>query len=193
MSSTSRSRYTLFGYFSKNALAFTIDIEATTSSYARSSAGLQHPVLAAATTSRARSGIQALAPREGDRLLRAIAHVVGIREREARLSEHPLAQLHVGPLHPDHDRQPHAELLDRGDHALGQPVAAQDAAEDVDEHRLHARIGGEDAERVLDLLRRGAAADVEEVRGRAAGELHDVHRRHGEAGAVDHAADVAVE
>ena len=40
---------------------------------------------------------------------------------------------------------------------------------------------------------RGAAADVEEVGRARAVELDDVHRRHGEAGAVDHAADVAVE
>ena len=39
----------------------------------------------------------------------------------------------------------------------------------------------------------GAAADVEEVGRLAAVELDDVHGRHGEAGAVDHAADVAVE
>ena len=40
---------------------------------------------------------------------------------------------------------------------------------------------------------RGAAADVEEVRRLLAVELDDVHGRHGEAGAVDHAADRAVE
>ena len=40
---------------------------------------------------------------------------------------------------------------------------------------------------------RRAAADVEEVRRLHAVELDDVHRRHGEAGAVDHAADRAVE
>ena len=40
---------------------------------------------------------------------------------------------------------------------------------------------------------RGAAADIEEVRRRLAIELDDVHGRHGEAGAVDHAADGAVE
>ena len=39
----------------------------------------------------------------------------------------------------------------------------------------------------------GAAADVEEVGRRRAVQLDDVHRRHGQAGAVDHAADVAVE
>ena len=38
-----------------------------------------------------------------------------------------------------------------------------------------------------------AAADVEEVRRLPAVELDDVHGRHGEAGTVDHAADLAVE
>ena len=46
---------------------------------------------------------------------------------------------------------------------------------------------------LLDLLGVGAAADVEEVGRLAAGQLDDVHRRHGQAGAVDHAADRAVE
>ena len=44
-----------------------------------------------------------------------------------------------------------------------------------------------------DLLGVRRAADVEEVRGLAAVVLDQVHRRHREAGAVDHAADVAVE
>ena len=42
----------------------------------------------------------------------------------------------------------HAEVLDGGDDALRQDVAAQDAAEDVDEHRLHVRVGHQDLERV---------------------------------------------
>ena len=58
----------------------------------------------------------------------------------------------------------HAEVGDGGDDALRQDVAAQDAAEDVDEHGLDARVGHQDAERVLDLLGVRAAADVEEVR-----------------------------
>ena len=45
----------------------------------------------------------------------------------------------------------------------------------------------------VDALLGGAAADVEEVRGLAAEVLDGVHRRHRQAGAVDHAADVAVE
>jgi hypothetical protein len=41
--------------------------------------------------------------------------------------------------------------------------------------------------------RRGAAADIEEVGRLAAVQLDDVHGRHRQAGAVDHAADVAVQ
>ena len=55
------------------------------------------------------------------------------------------------------------------------------------------RVGEQQLERRGDPLLGGAAADVEEVRGLAAVELDDVHGRHGEPGAVDHAGDVAVE
>src|SRR3989338_4476501 len=44
-----------------------------------------------------------------------------------------------------------------------------------------------------DLLRRGAAADVEKVRRTPAVQGDGVHRGHGEPGAVDDAAGVAVE
>jgi hypothetical protein len=54
-------------------------------------------------------------------------------------------------------------------------------------------IGGDDLERGRDLFLGSAAADVEEVGRLGAIELDDVHGRHGKAGAVDHAADVAVE
>jgi hypothetical protein len=55
------------------------------------------------------------------------------------------------------------------------------------------RVRGDDLERLGHLLLRGATADVEEVGGFGAIKLDDVHRRHGKARAVDHAADLAVE
>ena len=39
----------------------------------------------------------------------------------------------------------------------------------------------------------GTAADIQEIRGFAAGEFDDIHRRHREAGTVDHTANIAVE
>ena len=56
-----------------------------------------------------------------------------------------------------------AHFLHRRDHALGDDVAAHDAANDVDENAFHVRIGGDDLERRGDLVLGGAAADVEEV------------------------------
>src|SRR5213593_5306600 len=103
------------------------------------------------------------APRQLDHPGGARAHVLGGREVEAGLGQHLPAELHIGPFHAHHHRDLEPELLDGGDEALGQPVAAQDAAEDVDEDRLDAPIRGEDAEGVLDLLGRGAPAHVEEV------------------------------
>ena len=76
---------------------------------------------------------------------------------------------------------------------LGDLVATGDAAEDVDEDRLDVGVLEDQPHRGRHAVRLGAAADVEEVGRLAAGALDEVHRGHREAGAVDHAADVAVE
>jgi hypothetical protein len=76
---------------------------------------------------------------------------------------------------------------------FGDDIATHDAAEDVDQDALHCRIGRDDLERCGHLLLGGATAHVEEVGRLGAIELDDVHRRHGKARAIDHAADIAVE
>ena len=102
-------------------------------------------------------------------------------------------QIRVG-AHDAHDHR-HVALLHGAclDQAAGDLVAARDAAEDVDQDRAHAVVGEDEAHRRGDLVGLGAAADVEEVGRLAAGALDQVHRGHGQAGAVDHAADRAVE
>ena len=88
-----------------------------------------------------------------------------------------------------------SRLLDgpRLDQAARDLVAAGDAAEDVDEDGVDLRVGQDDPHRGRDLVGPRPAADVEEVGRLAAGALDEVHRRHREAGAVDHAADRPVE
>ena len=110
-----------------------------------------------------------------------------------RVGDDLLAEIDIGAFEPHHQRHLQADFLHRGDDAFGDDVASHDAAEDVDQDALHIGIGGDDLERRRDLFLGGAAADVEEVRRRLAIELDDVHGRHGKAGAVDHAADGAVE
>ena len=96
--------------------------------------------------------------------------------------------------HDPDDHRDVALLLGAGlDQAAGDLVAAGDPAEDVDEDRVDLRVGQDQAHRRGDLVGPRPAADVEEVRRLAAGPLDEVHRRHRQAGAVDHAADRAVE
>src|SRR5690606_15373514 len=104
-----------------------------------------------------------------------------------------LAELHVGPLKPDDQRPVQPDFPGRGDHAFGDDVASHDAAEDVDKDPLDVRVGQNDLERFGHLFLGRAAANVEEVGRFAAVMLDDVHRRHGQSGTVDHAADVAVQ
>jgi len=59
--------------------------------------------------------------------------------------------------------------------------------------RLDLGVLQHDLEGFGHLLGGGAAAHVEEVGGLAAKQLDGVHRRHRQAGAVDQAADVAVQ
>src|SRR5262249_36785180 len=85
------------------------------------------------------------------------------------------------------------DLAGGGDHAFGDHVTAHDAAEDVDQDALDIGIAQDDLECGRHTFLGCTAADIEEVGGRCAVELDDIHGRHGEAGAVHHAADLAVE
>ena len=77
--------------------------------------------------------------------------------------------------------------------ALRYAVAADDAAKNVHQNRLHGWILEDDAECFLHTRRIGRSSHVEEVGGVTATQLDDVHGRHGQARAVDHAAHVAIQ
>src|SRR6478752_3712587 len=90
------------------------------------------------------------------------------------------------------------DQLERLDDAVGDLVAGGDPTEDVDEDALHGRVAEDDLEAVGHDLRRGAATDVQEVRGLHAAEVltgvgDDVERAHDQTGAVADDADLAVE
>src|SRR6201994_80404 len=119
------------------------------------------------------------------------------------LVEDPAALGRVVAVQPAHDRVPDllpplAQHADRGHDAVGDRVAGGDAAEHVDEHAAHRRVGQHDLQAVGHDLGRGAAADVEEV-GRPhppvllTGVGHHVQRGHDQAGAVPDDADLALQ
>ena len=74
----------------------------------------------------------------------------------------------------------------------GNNFTVDDAAEDVDEDGLDARVGGNDAEGLVDALLLDSATQIKEVGRLATLKLDDVHGRHGQAGTVDEAADLTV-
>ena len=104
-----------------------------------------------------------------------------------------MRRLHVGALQTGNDRRLEVHALDDLDETLGNGVAADDTAEDVDEDGSDLGVGGDEVERLADSLGRGTASNVEEVGRRAAVQLDDVHGGHGKTGAVDEAANVTVE
>ena len=126
-------------------------------------------------------------------LARGIVQIVGGDQLQPRLAQDAPAELDIGAFEPHDQRHVQIDLARRRDNALGEHVAAHDAAEDVDQDRLDIGVGQDQLERDRDPLPRRAAADIEKIGRHRAIELDDVHRRHREPGAVDHAADIAVE
>ena len=117
-----------------------------------------------------------------------------------RLGQDAAALVDVVAVQADHQRLVGlvAEDLERVDDAVGDRVARGDAAEHVDEHALDLRVVQDDVEAGGHHLRRGAAADVEEVGRLDAAVLltgvgDDVQRRHHQPRAVADDADLAVE
>src|SRR3569623_1880237 len=125
--------------------------------------------------------------------LRRRTEIVGRCNGEAAGLQHVLAFFHVGALQAHHYRYRDVHLFHCLDDAFGDEVAAHDTAEDVHQHRLHFLVGQDQLECLGHALGRSAAADVEKIGGLAAVQLDDIHGRHGETRAVDHAGDAAVE
>ena len=100
--------------------------------------------------------------------------------------------LDVRPFESDDEGDFEADGFGGVDDALGDDVAAHDAAEDVDEDAFDGGVGEDDFEGFGDGFFGGGASDVEEVGGVSAVVLDGVHGGHGEAGAVDEAPDRAV-
>ena len=101
-----------------------------------------------------------------DDLARGVLEIVGGDQRQPRLAQDAPAEFDIGAFEPHHQRHVQIDLARRRDDALGDHVAAHDAAEDVDQDRLDIGVGQDQLERDGDPLARRAAADIEEI-GRA--------------------------
>src|SRR5664280_108506 len=92
--------------------------------------------------------------------LGGLGHRIGADDRQAGIGEQLLAEFLVRALHAHDQRHREVGGLAGGDDAFGDRVAAHDAAEDVDEDRLHLRVAQHDLEGLGDLLGGSAAAHV---------------------------------
>src|SRR5262249_28396120 len=129
----------------------------------------------------------------GDNLVGGFFHGVGDYEVQPRFHQDFFAFVHVGAFEAQYDRQLQVRFACGLNDTVGERVHAQDSAEDIDQHSFDVFVAEQNLEGVSDLLGVGATADIKKVCGHAAGVLDDVHGRHGEAGAVHHAADAAIE
>src|ERR1035441_10017604 len=123
------------------------------------------------------------------RILHGFSHL----KIQARIRKNLTALFDVCSFEAQDDGHGDMEVARGGDYAGGQAIHTEDAAEDVDEDGLDVGVGEKDFEGVFDLLLGCAAAHIKEVGGAAAGVLDNVHGGHGQARAVDHAGDGAVE
>src|SRR5262249_17445717 len=129
----------------------------------------------------------------GNNLLCRVLHGFADLEIQSGILQDLATLLHVRAFETEHHGQLDVGDLRGFDNPVRQRVDAQDAAEDVDEHRLHVLVAQQDLEGAGDLLGVGSAADIQEVCRRSTRKLDDVHGGHRQAGAVHHAGDVAVE
>src|SRR5579872_6468389 len=119
---------------------------------------------------------------------RGFAQQDGALNFEPAFGDKLLGLFRIGALQPDDYR--HLDIaygLVGVDDALRHPVAADDAAEDIDENGFYLRVLQDDPETRLDRRSIGRSADVQEVGRLAAAQLYHIHGSHGEARAIHHA------
>src|SRR3954464_5591489 len=107
-------------------------------------------------------------------LARGVVQIVGGDQLQPRSAQNAPAQLDIGAFEPYHQRYVQIDLAHRRDDALGEHVAAHDAAENVDQDCLDIGVGQDQLERDSDPLPRRAAADIEEIGRHGAIEFDDV-------------------
>ena len=114
-------------------------------------------------------------------------------EFESGFGEEFAAGVNICALETHDERDREVDGFHGIDDALGDDVALHNPAKNIDQNRFHAAVGDKDFECFRDLLLAGATAHIEEVGGFAAVVFDDIHRSHGQSGAVHEAGDVSIE
>src|SRR5205807_3936691 len=128
-----------------------------------------------------------------DNLLSSVFHPVSHCEAQTRFANNALAFFYVGAFEPNNDRNFHTQVLCSAHDSARNHVAADNTAENIDEHCAHMFVRQQNAKCGFHSFLRCPAADIQKICRFAAGKLDDVHRGHRQPGAVHHAGDIAVE
>lgn len=92
---------------------------------------------------------------------------------------------HVGSLQTGDDRRAKVHFVDNIDQTLGDCIASDDTAENVDEDSGDLGVAGDKLESGSNSLWGSTATNIEEVGGAATVELDDVHGCHCKTSSVD--------
>src|SRR6266568_4432914 len=126
-------------------------------------------------------------------LLRRIFHGFRDDKVQSRLLQNLSSLLDIRAFQTQHDWQLNMGFLSGLDHTCRQCVHSQNTAKDVDQHCFDILITQKNLESVCYLVSIRAATHVQKIRRHPARILDDVHGRHGQPGAVHHAADVSIQ
>src|SRR6185295_798008 len=77
----------------------------------------------------------------GDDLFGGITHSLGWDDADAGITQHAAALVNVGTLEPGNDRDRYAQIFRCCDDTVGDHIAADDTAEDIDQHSLDVIVG----------------------------------------------------
>src|SRR5688572_7817924 len=130
---------------------------------------------------------------QGDNLFRSVLHSVGHGEFQTRFLQDLTSLLDVGSLEPDHYRNFKTQRFGGFHYSAGDDIATHNAAKDVNQNSTHVFIGQQNLKGVLYLLGIGAPPDIQEVGGTSSGQFDDIHGRHSQTRAIDHAADAPIQ
>ena len=100
---------------------------------------------------------------------------------------------HVRTFETYDNRHPDPDFLHSADNALRDQITTHDSAEDIDQDRLDVVIGEDQFECRSNPFAGCSAANIQKVGRLTAVQLDQVHRGHGQTGAIDHARDIAIQ
>src|ERR1700676_1073211 len=128
-----------------------------------------------------------------NRLLRRVGQGLGADDRQPAVADDLAPLTFIGGRQTHDQRHLDADVAYRLYHALCHPIAAVDAGKDIHQDSFEVAVRQHQLERPCHAFGRGTTAHIEEVRGLATHVLYGVHRGHRKPGAIDDAADVALQ